>query len=83
MNFKPTIVSVDQLISISKGTPIVRINGQPYLSRYQLNGKPMPYYGGFIKRLIAAGYILLDKGMVVRYSEDMFKPDEIQTRRFE
>ena len=66
----------------STHTRKIVINGQPYIARNQ-GDNVTPYYGNFIKRSVAAFYVLFGKGMVVCFSEDKFKPSEIITKVYE
>jgi len=63
--FIPSIITVDNI----QATRMITINGNKYIARTS----NLPYYGNFIKRFIAACYILAGKGMVVRYTEDLYK----------
>ncbi len=79
--FKPSIPTLDDIAGRinAKQYRTVIINAQPYIARGQGNTKT-PYYNNVIKRVIAAGYVLFGHGMVIQFSEDKFKKDEIITK---
>jgi len=81
--FKPTIVTVDNLISMISHYRKIVINGQSYISRGNTNGAKAPYYRNIVKRIIAAWYVVIGKGLVVQFSEDQYKRDDIKTLSFE
>jgi len=82
MNIKPSIVTVDEIVAGINRCKTVRINGIPYASLSRIDDMPVPYYSNIIKRIIAAGYVLFGKGMVVRYSEDLYNQNEIITKEY-
>lgn len=85
MNLKPSIPTFDDIAGRirAKQFRTVIINQQPYIARDHTAGTKTPYYDNIIKRVIAAGYVLFGKGMVIQFSEDKFKPNEIITKVYE
>lgn len=83
--FKPSVPTFDEIVSRvnAKQFRTIVINGTPYIARDIDGRKKTPYYSNFIKRIIAAGYVLFGKGMVIRFSEDLYAKDEIKTVTYE
>ena len=78
--YKPSFPTMDDISARIRAGAFrtIVINGRPFIARSQDDTKT-PYYSNFVKRIVAAAYILAGKGMIVRFSEDLYKPSEIKT----
>jgi len=77
--FIPPIVTVDNIVDMHKNAKQIVINKQPYIARSCSHKTCQPYYSNVIKRVVASFYVLFGKGMVVCYSEDMYKAKDVRT----
>jgi len=81
MRLIPSIPTIDQIVANAEHAPTIVINGQPYIARSKQFQKSR-YYANIVKRIIAAGYVLFGKGMVIQYAEDLYKKSDIQTLEY-
>ena len=79
--FTPSIPTLDDIVARVNANQFrtIVINGQPYIARDR-GDKVTPYYDNIVKRVIAAGYVIFGKGMVVQFTEDKFRKGEIITK---